>query len=70
MPDLTVQQVADDLQVNIEFVRRLIRTGELVAYTLGAIPSTGYRITPHALADYKNRHIVIPEDLNNEDETS
>jgi excisionase family DNA binding protein len=66
--DLTVDQVADELQVNVAFVRALIRTGELVAYTLGATPRSGYRITPEALADYKHRHQVTPDLTLEEDE--
>lgn len=40
---LTVEQVAELLQVNPETVRRWIRSGELPVLDLGG-PKTGYRI--------------------------
>ncbi len=40
---LTVEQIAELLQVNPETVRRWIRSGELPVLDLGG-PKTGYRI--------------------------
>lgn len=62
MPDkmLSVEEVADELSVNPETVRVWIRSGELVAYSIGK----GYRISRVDLdnfinrrrTDYKKRH--------------
>ena len=57
---LSVQDVADELGINPETVRVWIRSGELVAYSIGK----GYRISHADLedfiqrrrTDYKKRH--------------
>ncbi len=53
MPDkmLSVEEIADELSVNPETVRVWIRSGELVAYSIGK----GYRISRADLDDFIKR---------------
>jgi excisionase family DNA binding protein len=53
MPDkmLSVEEIADELSVNPETVRVWIRSGELVAYSIGK----GYRISRVDLDDFIRR---------------
>jgi excisionase family DNA binding protein len=53
MPDkmFSVEEIADELRVNPETVRVWIRSGELVAYSLGK----GYRISRADLDDFIKR---------------
>ncbi|HEV2128004.1 MAG TPA: helix-turn-helix domain-containing protein, partial [Thermomicrobiales bacterium] len=46
---MTVQEVASDLKVNEETVRRWIRNGELDVLALGTSNRAGYRIRKRAL---------------------
>ena len=48
MPYKTVQQVADDLQLDPETVRRKIRQGELKAYSIGR----SYRISDEQVNEF------------------
>ena len=55
MPDkmLSVEEIADELGVNPETVRVWIRSGELVAFSIGK----GYRISRADLDDFiRRRH--------------
>ena len=52
---LTVDQVAEQLQVNPETVRRWIRHGELGALDIGG-PRAGYRIRPSDLDAFIAAH--------------
>lgn len=49
MPDMTPDQVADDMQVNKETVLRLLRAGELKGYKV----NRSWRITLAALSAFK-----------------
>ena len=53
MPDkmFSVEEIADELRVNPETVRVWIRSGELVAYSIGK----GYRISRADLDDFIKR---------------
>ena len=51
---LTVEQVAQLLQVNAETVRRWIRNGDLPVLDVGG-PRTGYRIRRDALDAFMGR---------------
>lgn len=41
---LTVQEIAQELKVNVETVRRWIRSGTLPAFVLGNSDRRGYRV--------------------------
>ncbi len=62
---LTVADVAGQLQVDEQTVRRWIRAGKLIARNLGG--KAGYRIRPSDLAAYMNALPVAeaagPEDV-------
>jgi excisionase family DNA binding protein len=62
---LTVANVAGQLQVDEQTVRRWIRAGKLIARNLGG--KAGYRIRPSDLAAYMNALPVAesegPEDV-------
>lgn len=50
---LTVQQVADRLQVNVETVRRLLRSGDLPGWRIGG--RAGYRIFESHLEEFLDK---------------
>jgi len=68
MPDkmLSVEEVADELGVNPETVRVWIRSGELVAYSIGK----GYRISRVDLDDFMRRRRTDYKKRRDENEES
>jgi len=57
---LTVQDVAEQLDVNPDTVRKWIRSGELVAISLGG--PAGYRITQAAVDRFIRERTSRPQD--------
>lgn len=55
--DLTPQDVAQEMKVNIETVRRLLRDRKLGHYKVG----TEYRIPPTELERFKKARMVAPK---------
>lgn len=55
---LTAQGVADELDVNVEHVRRLIRRGELAAVDIATSGRPNYRVSRAALNAYLRAHAV------------
>ena len=54
---LTTAAVAAELGVSARTIRRLILAGDIPAYTVGTgTTCRHYRVTPHALADYRRRN--------------
>lgn len=54
---LTTAAVAAELGVSARTIRRLILAGDIPAYTIGTgTTCRHYRVTPHALASYRQRH--------------
>jgi len=54
---LTTAAVAAELGVSARTIRRLILAGDIPAYTVGTgTTCRHYRVTPHALASYRQRH--------------
>jgi excisionase family DNA binding protein len=49
MPDLKVEDIASELQVNPETVKRLLQTGKLEGYKIGS----RWRVTREALDAFK-----------------
>jgi len=56
-PDLTVQDVAEVLQVSEQTVTRRIRTGQLEAYVVGR----QYRVEASALERFKRERKVVTD---------
>ena len=51
MTDLKPAQVAIELGVHLETVKRLLRSGELPGFRVGRL----WRVSPEALTEYRNR---------------
>ncbi len=58
---LTVRDIAEQLKVNEETVRRWVRSGELTVLDLG--PRAGYRIRPDELARFTEERMGKAEPL-------
>jgi excisionase family DNA binding protein len=56
--ELTVEQVAKELQVNPRSVYKWIQTGELVAMDLGSGGKHIYRVSRADLDDFKRRRRI------------
>lgn len=57
---LTAAEAAVRLGVVPEQVRRLVRSGDLVAHKTGGAPNSHLRISEQAIADYLERRKVVP----------
>ncbi|HEY2086299.1 MAG TPA: helix-turn-helix domain-containing protein [Mycobacterium sp.] len=55
---LTAADVADELAVSVEHVRRFIRRGDLAAINIATSGRPNYRITRTALDEYLRDHAV------------
>lgn len=55
---LTTEDVAAELVISTEQVRRLIRRGELAAVNLASVRRPNYRISRAALDQYLSDHAV------------
>jgi len=55
---LTSQDVAEELTVRVEHVRKLIRRGELAAVNIATSGRPDYRISRAALDQYLREHAV------------
>jgi excisionase family DNA binding protein len=56
---LTVNQVAQRLQVDVQTVRRWLRSGDLVGIPFGG--RTGWRVTEQELQAFLDRHRMARE---------
>lgn len=57
--ELTVEQVAKELQVNARSVYKWIQSGELSAIDLGSGVKHNYRISRSDLDDFKRRRRIV-----------
>jgi excisionase family DNA binding protein len=57
---LTLDEVAEQLSVNVETVRRWIRSGELEGIDLGG--RAGYRVTESALDKFIRERVITRKD--------
>lgn len=57
---LTLEEVAEQLSVNVETVRRWIRSGDLEAIDLGG--RAGYRVSESALDQFIRNRRIQPRD--------
>jgi excisionase family DNA binding protein len=55
---LTVADIADELVLSVEHVRRLIRRGELAAVNIATSGRPNYRVSRAALEKYLRDHAV------------
>jgi excisionase family DNA binding protein len=58
---LTIRDIAEQLKVNEETVRRWVRGGELAVLDLG--PRAGYRVRPEELARFTEERMGKAEPL-------
>ena len=61
MRDLTVEDVATQLDVSTETVRRYLRTGELKGYRFGG-RKAGWRIPQDAIDDFRAERLERPKE--------
>ena len=58
VPDLTVQDVANELAVNPETVKRMLQSGRLAGYKVGRL----WRMTREAVDQFKSSTVNVKTD--------
>ena len=58
---LTRAKVCERLGIGRDTFNRLVRTGQLAAIRTGTAPTSPYKVSEEALADYIERARVVPD---------